>query len=40
MVRLHRDLWSRPGWQLGDWWHHALRQYNFIAPAPPTALNR
>ena len=40
MIRLHRDLWSRPGWQLGDWWHHALRQYNFIAPAPPTALNR
>lgn len=40
MIRLHRDLWSRPGWQLGDWWRHALRQYNYLAPAPPTALHR
>ncbi len=40
MILLHRDLWSRPGWQLGNWWRHALRQYNYIAPAPPTALHR
>lgn len=40
MIHLHRELWSRPGWQLGDWWRHALRQYNYLAPAPPTALHR
>ncbi len=40
MIRLHRDLWSRPGAELAEWWQHAIRQYNFLAPVPPTALDR
>lgn len=40
MIRLHRDLWSRPGVELAEWWRHAIRQYNFLAPAPATALDR
>lgn len=39
MIRLHRDLWSRPGAELAEWWRHAIRQYNFLAPAPATALD-
>ena len=40
MIRLHRDLWSRPGSELAEWWRHAIRQYNYLAPAPVTALDR
>jgi membrane glycosyltransferase len=39
MIRLHRDLWSRPGAELAEWWRHAIRQYNYLAPAPATALD-
>jgi len=40
MIRLHRELWSRPGDQLAEWWRLAIRQYNLLAPAPSTALLR
>jgi len=40
MIRLHRDLWSRPTAQLAEWWRLAIRQYNLLAPAPSTALHR
>jgi membrane glycosyltransferase len=40
MIRLHRDLWSRPASSLAEWWQHAIRQYNQLAPAPTTALDR
>lgn len=40
MIRLHRDLWSRPGAALAAWWRQAIRQYNQLAPAPATALDR
>jgi len=39
MIRLHRDLWARPGTELAEWWRHAIRQYNYLAPAPATALD-
>lgn len=40
MIRLHRDIWSRPGSALAEWWRYAIRQYNHLAPAPATALDR
>jgi membrane glycosyltransferase len=40
MIRLHRELWSRPGTELADWWRRAIRQYNLFTPAPSTALYR
>ncbi len=40
MVRLHRDLWSRPAPALALWWQHAIQQYNQLTPAPATALDR
>ncbi len=40
MIRLHREIWSRPGHALAEWWRHAIRQYNHLAPTPTTALDR
>ncbi len=40
MIRLHRDIWSRPGGAMAEWWRQAIRQYNRLAPAPSTALDR
>ncbi len=40
MIRLHRDIWSRPGAELAEWWRHAIRLYNYLIPAPSTALDR
>lgn len=40
MIRLHRDLWSRPAQRLSLWWQQAIRQYNQLVPAPSTALDR
>ncbi|MFT3829887.1 MAG: glucans biosynthesis glucosyltransferase MdoH [Opitutaceae bacterium] len=39
MVRLHREVWSRPAASLAPWWQHAMQQYNQLAPAPATALD-
>ena len=40
MIRLHREIWSRPGSALAEWWRQAIRQYNRLAPAPATPLDR
>ncbi|MDR1284062.1 MAG: glucans biosynthesis glucosyltransferase MdoH [Opitutaceae bacterium] len=39
MILLHRDLWSAHTSGLADWWRHAIRSYNIVAPAPQTALH-
>ena len=40
MIRLHREVWARPGSAMAEWWRQAIRQYNRLAPAPSTALDR
>jgi membrane glycosyltransferase len=40
MIRLHRELWSRPAEGLAEWWRLAMRQYNVLTTAPTTALYR
>ncbi|HLP06872.1 MAG TPA: glucans biosynthesis glucosyltransferase MdoH [Opitutaceae bacterium] len=39
MIRLHREIWSRPAAALAPWWQRAMQQYNQLAPAPTTALD-
>jgi membrane glycosyltransferase len=35
MLRVHRELWSRPAERLAPWWREAMSNYHLLAPARP-----